>query len=295
MTTLRMIQVDVFSERPLAGNPLAVFPEAEGLTDEQMQQIAAEMNLSETAFVTPPAAGGSARVRIFTPGTELPFAGHPSVGTACSLVNLGMVVAQEPVTDVVLELNVGLTPVDVTVRAGQAVAGVVHQGPPTFGEQIPRAEAARVLRLQPDDLDQKLTPTVVGTGLNYAIIPLRDTGALARAWFDIDLLPEFQRRYAELYPCALTGDEEPFVEARCFAPAAGIVEDPATGSAAGPLAAYLARAGLLAPGAARVLAQGRHVRRPSRLTISVSFEGTRMTDVLVGGGVVPVMTGELTI
>ncbi|HMK92346.1 MAG TPA: PhzF family phenazine biosynthesis protein [Thermoleophilia bacterium] len=295
MTTLRMIQVDVFSEHALAGNPLAVFPQAEGLSDEQMQQIASEMNLSETTFVTPARAGGSARVRIFTPGTELPFAGHPSVGTACTLVNLGIVAPQEPVTEVVLELNVGPTPVDVTVRGGQAVAGVVHQGPPTFGEEIPRDEAARILRLQPGDLDEELVPAVVGTGLSYAIIPLRNTRALAHAWYDIDLLPEFERRYAELYPFAFTGDEEPFVEARCFAPAAGIVEDPATGSAAGPLAAYLARAGLLAPGAARVLSQGRHVRRPSRLTISVSLEGTRMTDVLVGGGVVPVMTGELTI
>ena len=82
-----MIQVDVFSERPLAGNPLAVFPEAEGLSDEQMQQIATEMNLSETTFVTPPEAGGDARVRIFTPAVELPFAGHPSIGTACTLVS----------------------------------------------------------------------------------------------------------------------------------------------------------------------------------------------------------------
>jgi len=290
-----MVQVDVFTERPLAGNPLAVFPDAGGLSGEQMQQIATEMNLSETTFVLAPQAGGSARVRIFTPGTELPFAGHPSVGTACTLVNLGMVAAQEPVTEVVLELDVGPTTVDVTVRGGQAVAGVVHQGPPTFGEEIPRDEAARVLRLQPGDLDEELTPAVVGTGLSYAIIPLRSTRALAQAWFDNDQLPEFERRYAELYPFALTGDEEPFAEARCFAPAAGIVEDPATGSAAGPLAAYLARAGLLGPGAARVLAQGQHVRRPSRLTISVSTEGNRITDVLVGGGVVPVMTGELTV
>jgi trans-2,3-dihydro-3-hydroxyanthranilate isomerase len=246
-----MIQVDVFTERAFAGNPLAVFPEAEGLTDDQMQQIAAEMNLSETTFVTPPEAGGDARVRIFTPATELPFAGHPSIGTACSLVTLGKVAAQEPVTEVTLELNVGPTVVDVTVRRGEGVAGVVHQGPPAFGEDIPRREAAAVLSLQESDLDEQLTPRVVSTGLAYAIIPLRNTRALAQAWFNFDLLPEFQRHYAALYPFAFTGDEEPFVEARCFAPLEGIVEDPATGSAAGPLAAYLFREGLLGPGAAR--------------------------------------------
>jgi len=293
--SVRFIQVDVFSDRPFAGNPLAIFPEAEGLSDEQMQQIATEMNLSETTFVTAPAKGGDARVRIFTPAVELPFAGHPSVGTACTLVTMGRVGAQEPVTEVTLELNVGPTVVDVTVRGGRAVAGVVHQGPPAFGEEIPRAEAAAVLGLQVSDLDEELVPRVVATGLSYAIIPLRNTRTLAQAWFNFDLLAEFERRYAELYPFALTGDDEPFVEARCFAPLAGIVEDPATGSAAGPLAAYLARVGILGPGAARVLAQGQHVRRPSRLTLSVTTEGARIVDVLVGGGVVPVMTGELSL
>ena len=290
-----MILVDVFSDGPLAGNPLAIFPDAEGLSDVEMRRIATEMNLSETTFVTAPAAGGDARVRIFTPAVELPFAGHPSIGTACTLVSTGRVAAQEPVTEVTLELKVGPTVVDVTVRDGQGVAGVVHQGVPAFGEEIPPAAAAAALCLQESDLDEELVPRVVSTGLGYAIIPLRNPRTLASAWFNFDLLPEFERRYAPLYPFALTGDDEPFAEARCFVPLAGIVEDPATGSAAGPLAAYLAREGLLAPGAARVLAQGQHARRPSRLTLSVTTEGSHIVDVLVGGGVVPVMTGELTI
>ena len=160
-----MIQVDVFSERPLAGNPLAIFLEAEGLSDQQMQQIATEMNLSETTFVTAPQAGGDARVRIFTPAVELPFAGHPSIGTACTLVSSGRVAPQDPVTEVTLELNVGPTVVDVTVRGGQAVAGVVHQGAPAFGEEIPGDQAAAVLGLQVSDLDEELAPRVVSTGL----------------------------------------------------------------------------------------------------------------------------------
>jgi trans-2,3-dihydro-3-hydroxyanthranilate isomerase len=295
MTTFKMYQVDVFTDRALAGNPLAVFPQADGLSDEQMQAIAKEMNLSETTFVTPPEAGGDARVRIFTPGTELPFAGHPSVGTACTLVRLGQVAVQEPVTHVVLELGVGPTEVDVWVVGGVPTGAAVHQGPPVFGAEIPRGEAAAVLGLQESDLHDRLAPRVVATGLAYAIIPLRDPRTLARAWFDLGLLPEFESRYAELYPCALTGEEEPYAEARCFSPAAGIVEDPATGSAAGPLAAYLAREGLLAPGESRVLAQGDYMGRPSRLHLSVSSAQGRLVDVVVGGGVVPVMEGELTL
>jgi trans-2,3-dihydro-3-hydroxyanthranilate isomerase len=295
MTTLKMYQVDVFTDRSLAGNPLAVFPHADGLSDEQMQAIAKEMNLSETTFVTPPESGGDARVRIFTPGMELPFAGHPSVGTACTLVRLGQVAMREPVTRVVLELGVGPTAVDVWVHGGVPTGAAVHQGPPLFGKQIPRGRAAAVLGLQESDLHDRLAPCVVATGLAYAIIPLRDPSTLARAWFALDLLPEFESRYAELYPCALTGVEEPYAEARCFSPAAGIVEDPATGSAAGPLAAYLAREGLLAPGETRVLAQGDYMGRPSRLHLSVSAAGDRLVDVVVGGGVVPVMEGELTL
>ena len=117
--------------------------------------------------------------------------------------------------------------------------------------------------------------------------------ALAAAWFRLDLLDEFERRYADLYPFAFTGEEEPWVEARCFAPNEGIPEDPATGSAAGPLAAYLARAGLLPAGAARVVAQGDHAGRPSRLTVSVTQEHGRIVDVQVAGGVVPVLSGVL--
>jgi trans-2,3-dihydro-3-hydroxyanthranilate isomerase len=295
MKTVRFVQVDVFTDRPYAGNPLAVVPDAAGLTDDEMQRIASEMNLSETTFVTPPESGGSARVRIFTPANELPFAGHPSLGTACTLVRYGLVPAQSPLTTVVLELAVGPTPVDVTVVGGEPTVAVVHQGRPTFGEEIPRAEAAQVLGLDESDLEETLMPQVVSTGLAYAIVPLRNDHTLARAWFDFDRLAEFERRYACLYPFALTGDEEPFAEARCFAPLDGITEDPATGSAAGPLAAYLARNGLLLPATARVVAQGQHVRRPSRLTVSVSGDGREITDVLVGGGVVPVLTGELTI
>jgi trans-2,3-dihydro-3-hydroxyanthranilate isomerase len=298
MTKLRMFQVDVFTDQAFAGNPLAVFPEAAGLSTQQMQTIAREMNLSETTFVSPPEAGGDARVRIFTPATELPFAGHPTVGTACQLVRLGMVPAVEPVTRVTLELGVGPTLVEVTVRGGEPVSGAVHQGAPTFGEPIPREAAAAALGLAPADLAADLDPLPVGTGLTYAVIPLRDTDALARVVPDLVRLAAFERDYAEVYPCAFTGAASPWIEARGLFPLIGIPEDPATGSAAGPLAAYMARAGRLAPGERRVVLQGRHVGRPSLLTVWVTGDqatsGT-ITDVVVEGGVVPVLEGVLTL
>jgi len=295
MATYVFTQVDVFAERPFAGNPLAVFPAAEGLTAAQMQAIASEMNLSETTFVFPPQGEGHARVRIFTPVTELPFAGHPSIGTACELVRLGLVPAREPLTEVVLELGVGPVRVEVQVVDGRPRGGTVHQGRPTFHPPAPRGAAAAVLKLSVDDLHPELDPVPVDTGLCYTIVPLASVGALARAEVDLTLLAAFERAHAEVYPCAFTGKDEPWVEARGLFPLSGIPEDPATGSAAGPLAAYMAREGRLAPGEERVVAQGLRIGRPSRLTVSVRGTADDISDVLVGGEVHPVLRGELTL
>ena len=295
MRTLPFYQVDVFTDRPFAGNPLAVFPDADGLTAAQMQAIASEMNLSETTFVMASEGDGDARVRIFTPVLELPFAGHPSVGTACELVRLGIVAAVEPVTRVVLELDVGPTLVEVEVRDGVPLAATVHQGPPVFGAPVPRDRVAALLGLQLDDLREDLEPTPVGTGLTYTIIPLRSQRALAHLALDLKLFGAFERDFAEAYPCAFTGREMPWIEARGLFPLAGIPEDPATGSAAGPLAAYMARAGLLAPGERRVVLQGAAIGRPSLLTVAVTGAADHIDDVLVGGPVRPVLHGELTL
>jgi trans-2,3-dihydro-3-hydroxyanthranilate isomerase len=293
--SFRFHQVDVFADRPLAGNPLAVFPEAEGLTVAEMQAIAREMNLSETTFVTPANGRSDARVRIFTPTTELPFAGHPAVGTAWLLVRLGAVAPRSGVTPVVLELGVGPTLVEVETVGGVAVGATVHQGPPRFLGEVPRPAAAAVLSLAVDDLDPALPPALVGTGLEYVLVPLRSGEALGRCRLDPSLLGDFEHEHGEVYPSAFTGEEDPWVEARGLFPAAGIPEDPATGSAAGPLAAYLARAGRLAVDQRRVVLQGARMGRPSLLTVAVAGSGGRFDDVLVGGRVQPVLRGELTL
>jgi len=293
MSTYSFRQVDVFTDTPLAGNPLAVFSDARGLDAAAMQAVAREMNLSETTFVLPAEVGGDAKVRIFTPATELPFAGHPSVGTAWDLVSRGAVGIVSPVTRVTLELGVGPTVVDVEVRDGRPVGGTVRQGPPRYGAGIPRCRAAAVLGLAEEDLHPELDPAVVGTGLDYAVIPLRDQAALGRIALDTGVLGAFEGEFAEVYPFAFTGGHEPWIEARGLFPLVGIPEDPATGSAAGPLAAYVARAGLLSPGEARVVLQGARVERPSRLTVSVTGAPGLIDDVLVGGSVRPVLRGEL--
>jgi PhzF family phenazine biosynthesis protein len=194
---------------------------------------------------------------------------------------------------VVLELGVGPTTVDVEVRDGEPVAGTVHQGSPHFGHRPPRDESAAVLGLDLDDLHPGLAPRIAGTGLDYVCIPLRDTDVLARVTPDMQRLRAYEAAHGEVYPFAFTGEADPWVEARGLFPLLSIPEDPATGSAAGPLAAYLADAGLLPIGETRVVLQGRHVNRPSRLAVSVAGSRDAMTDVLVGGGVVPMISGEL--
>jgi trans-2,3-dihydro-3-hydroxyanthranilate isomerase len=293
MRTLPFNQLDVFTDRPFAGNPLAVFPEAEGLTAVQMQAIASEMNLSETTFILPPERDGDARVRIFTPALELPFAGHPSVGTACELVRLRLVDVYQPVTRVVLELDVGPTVVEVAVRDGVPVSGTVHQRAPVFRAPAPRGLVAAVLGLELEDLHPEFDPVPVDTGLSYTIIPLASQRALARVTLDLKLAEDFERRHAEIYPCAFTGRDEPWVEARGLFPFAGITEDPATGSAAGPLAAYMAREGVLPVDEERIVLQGAQIGRPSFLTVAVSGAPDAITDVRVGGRVHPVLRGEL--
>jgi len=294
MRSYPFLQVDVFATEPFAGNPLAVFPRAEGLSSAEMQSIAREMNLSETTFVTPAENGGDVRVRIFTPENELPFAGHPSVGTACVVARLGMVgKGGSGVVPVVLELGVGPTVVDVEMRDGEPVAGTVHQGSPHFGHVPPLDETAAVLGLGVADLHPELEPRLVGTGLDYVCVPLRDTDTLGRVTIDLHLLGGYEAAHGQPYAFAFTGAADPWVEARGLFPLEGIPEDPATGSAAGPLAAYLVDAGLLPAGETRVVLQGARIGRPSRLAVAVAGSREAMTDVLVGGGVVPVVSGEL--
>jgi trans-2,3-dihydro-3-hydroxyanthranilate isomerase len=304
MIEYRFIQVDVFTDTPFGGNPLAVFPEADGLTTEEMQKLAKEMNLSETTFVLPPQApGADFKVRIFTPAAELPFAGHPVVGTHWVLAHLGRVALREPVTRVTFELGVGVLPADLHVSGGQVGRVVMTQGEPAFLAVLEDvADLAAGLGLPPEAItDTGLPVQVVSTGLPQMMVPVRslaevqglEAGKLNTAALDRvckatgtkDCVMVFVRE---------TERPDTTVHVRLFAPALGVPEDPATGSANGALGAYLVHhraVPVTEPTTYIVSEQGAEMNRPSTLFVEVDSAGGQVTTVRVGGQVAPVIEG----
>ena len=281
---VRFRLLDVFTEVPFAGNQLCVVPEPPAeLTPEQMHTITREIGFSETTFVTS-TGGDRYTVRIFTPVEELPFAGHPTLGTAFTLVSEGRVR-----TPVVQTTAVGEVPVEVDVAAG--FAWMVQRPPQFRGEYHDRGTLARATGLTVEDLHPNLPAQVVSTGLGPLIVPIRDEAALRRAEREGRACAKAceESGGAELYLFAIRGDGD--VMARMFDPTVVIGEDPATGSAAGPLGAYLAARGLAGmPGRATV-SQGEMVGRPSFLHLDVAPAGDSWT-VRVGGGVQIVGAGS---
>jgi trans-2,3-dihydro-3-hydroxyanthranilate isomerase len=267
--------VDVFTPRPLAGNQLCVVPEPGQLDDAGMQAIAKEIGFSETTFVTE-AAGDRYAMRIFTPGQELPFAGHPTLGTAFVLVSEGRV--PTPATQVIAA---GEIPVEVDVASGTAW---MTQLPAEFGPIFPdRDLIASAIGLTTAELDPGRPVRTVSTGLPTTIVPVRELDMLRRATRNERLVGEAVGASGgrDLYLFAHTAEG---VTARMFDSEFGIGEDPATGSAAGPLGAYLAEYGDLGETRSITIRQGEHVERPSELHVEVDREGDAWR-VRVGGGV----------
>lgn len=292
---LSYVLVDVFTDTPFGGNPLAVFTAAEGLSDGEMQAIARELNLSETTFVAPPPTGEDGHsVRIFTPLAELPFAGHPTIGTALVLHDL--------VGGARMVLHEKIGPVPVRILAFEGAPRAVLSSPKMperVADAPPAALLARLLGLAPGDvLEGGPAPVCCSAGVPFTFIPVRDRAALARIRLDGAL---WQAEIAEgpaphLY--ALTMEDwsaDTVLAARMFAPAMGIAEDPATGVAAVALAAYLAGLRDLAEGESRfAIRQGEDMGRPSLVELSVDVAGGRITGVHVGGGAVRIGGGALS-
>lgn len=279
--------VDVFTTERFGGNPLAVFPEAQGIDDASMQRIAFELHLSETTFVLPTArADCDVRVRIFTPHAEIPMAGHPTVGTAFVLDRGDRIVFEE---------GVGPVPVERVQGADGATLWRMTQPRPRFAGGAEPGAIAVALGLARDDLDEALPIESVATGLPFLCIALRSLDALARArtseerWTPI----EKQTNGAQPYLFVRTGPNA--LRARMFAPGHGIAEDPATGSAAGPLGAYALAHDLVArdaDGTARlVITQGVEMRRPSTIHVEVEGRGRDVTALRVAGASVAVASG----
>ncbi len=291
MPAYRFVQVDVFTSQPFGGNQLAVFPEAEGIAPELMQVIAREMNYSETTFVLPPEdPAHDARVRIFTPGQELPMAGHPTVGT-------GFVLGSERGKDaLVFELGVGPTSVSVRVDSAMSGAATMRQRVPEFWPAtISRERAASLVSLPTDALHPKLPILNGSAGVDYLYLPLRDREAVADARPDASAMAAYfgGSFHQAVYVFSVEADEASDVRGRMFFLVNGApLEDPATGSAAGPLGGYLVEQGAMPAGAIR-LQQGYEMGRPSDIEVTVEGKRGGITGVTVGGVVVKVAEGTM--
>jgi trans-2,3-dihydro-3-hydroxyanthranilate isomerase len=294
---------DVFTNCIFGGNPLAVFPKAEGLNAKQMQQVAREFNLSETVFVFPPETSqATRRLRIFTPATELPFAGHPTVGTAYVLSAIGEIALSGEVTTVVFEEGVGAVPVKIRAEGKKPVYSELKaaQMPEFASESPPIVELASMLSLETSDLlDGENSPQAVSCGVPFLFIPLRDRAALGRAKLNRERWQQLlsdtwaSSVYLFCYDPELRGSD---LRARMFAPGLGIAEDPATGAAATALAGYLAIRNQLTDGTLKwVVEQGFEMGRPSILQVEADKENNQISEIRVGGASVLVSEGMMEI
>ncbi len=303
MRRFRMKQVDVFTDRPLTGNPLAVILDGEDLSSEEMQAIAREMNLSETTFVLPPTKReANYKVRIFTPRKEIPFAGHPSIGTAHALVEEGRITIKHGVTRFWQELGIGVLPIEIEQNKDGRCLITMTQGQPKLGQILENMQkVADALGIPVDQVGYGNLPVQVSsTGLNQLMIPLRSLERVRDLSPNFELLKNFERTLNAISCCVFTletSNPDAFVHMRFFAPEAGVHEDPATGSAAGALGAYLVAHrifGAKSP-VSFVIEQGLEIQRPSRIAVMVQQADGIPTIVKVGGSAVTVLNGEIVL
>ena len=286
------VQLDVFTSRPLEGNQLAVFGDARGLSDDEMQKLARETNLSETTYILPRDPEVDQReghkVRIFTVNEELPFAGHPTLGTAWYL-------RQHASSDeIVLDLKVGKVPVRFEQR-DDGLFGEMRQAEPEFGQTHDHDAIARVLGLPVAELDENLPIQTVSTGMPFTMVPFRSLATLRKLNIGWSQLAPYLASIGSpaffYFVCRETVDPKATLHARMIFYNG---EDPATGSAAGCCTAWAVQHGVLAPETQGLIEQGMETRRPSFIYIRGGKNGDAVTNVRVGGNVVQVIVGEVT-
>jgi trans-2,3-dihydro-3-hydroxyanthranilate isomerase len=282
--------VDVFTDRPFAGNQLAVFPDGRGLSAEQMQALAIEINFAETTFVLPPEdSANNFKVRIFTPGAELPMAGHPTVGTAYVLAREGKIRPSGGRAEVRFEEGVGPIPVTLEFEGDKPGMITMTQPRPTFGPTFENRQAiAEMLSLDASDIEADLPIEMVSCGVPFLYVPLRNLDAIKRVQLRTDVhareLSGFPTHELFLFTREVENPGST-VHSRMFAPGLGVVEDAATGAASGPLGCYMVRYGLAGakPLARIVSEQGIEMGRPSFIHIEVEQSGGEILAVRVGG------------
>src|SRR5437667_4148474 len=301
--TYEFVQLDVFTQTPLAGNPLAVFTDGRGLNDGEMQALAREMNLSETTFVLPRDDATEARegkkVRIFTVETELPFAGHPTLGTALYLYASES--NQKKPAEITLDLKAGKIPVRFTANSQNAggdrvdgqVFGEMRQRDPEFETPLSRDDVARVVGIAVDEIPSEWPIQPVSTGLAFTIVPFRNQQTLSNLRFSYAQAAEFLKNTGAnffYFLCPERRDGALEARARMFFYGG---EDPATGSAAGCAASWLVKHGIAKSDEQVVIRQGIECRRPSEMYVRATREGERVTNVRVGGYAVEILRGTV--
>jgi len=299
------VQIDVFTSRRLEGNPLAVFTDARGLSDSEMQDLARETNLQETTFILPrdPAVEREhgVKVRIFIPEEEIPFGGHPTLGTAMVLRNGSHTKrysgpANSGPKEILLDLKLGKIPVTFHAEASGSVFGEMHQVEPVFGQIHDRATVADLIGIKPTDISDGWPVQTVSTGLPFAIVPIKRLSVLQSLQPDLKRIRGYFEKESVLtdfyYITYDTGDTEVGLRSRAIYPNG---EDPATGSAAGCTASWMVRYGIARPDETIHMLQGVEIKRPSHIFVRASKEGDTVSNVRVGGHAVQIMEGTVSL
>jgi trans-2,3-dihydro-3-hydroxyanthranilate isomerase len=281
----RLYTLDVFTTKPFQGNPLAVVTDGDGLSQSTMQAIAREMNLCETVFVQRPTSNRAlARLRIFTTTRELPFAGHPVIGTWFLLAELGVVPASEGQVHVLQQTGAGILPVEFTFHDGRPKLVTMTQKPAKFVRAgVNRAALAAALGLKPGDFASDLPLEFVSTGISNMIVPVKNRSALAKIHMNMRALAQLISRHATMAYCFT-----PSARGKAFARGMlpwGLLEDAATGSAGGSLGAYLVQHGRLGAGETLRITQGVEMGRPSEIHVEVGAERGRLIPKVSGSAV----------
>ena len=290
---------DVFTDSAFGGNQLAVFPDAAGIPEELLQPIAREFNFSETTFVdAPTVAGATKKVRIFTPGGELPFAGHPTIGTAVTLARIGAIPMTGAATKIILEEKVGLVPV--TIRATNGVADFAQLTAaklPEFTHTVPSAETlAELLTIRREEIiDDRFPIEFVSVGFPFLYVAVKDRAVLGKIRINLPVMERVGLK--EIFVFTTDAEAAGFdFRARMFAPLLGVTEDPATGSAAASFGGYLATKDPRTDGTLSwKVEQGVEMGRPSRLFIEADRSGGKTTAIRVAGSVVMMTEGTFDV
>ncbi len=299
---LRYLLCDVFTEEVFGGNPLAVFADADEIPENLMQKIAMELNLSETTFVLRPQdPANHFRVRIFTPRTELPMAGHPTIGTAFALLQEGRIHSGEAEVSIRFEEGVGVIPVSIVNENKKSPRITMTQPPPVFGPVYDdRKTIAALLSIRPEELDDRLPVKAGSTGVPFLFVPIRRLETMRNLRLRLDMLEDSANNLPSVKIFAFTTETEragSTVHGRMFAPTAGIPEDPASGGGAGPLGCYLLHHGMVGEAQAQHirLEQGFEMGRPSILHISIARTNDVISQVRVGGYCVAIGEGKFSL